>query len=68
MMDGLVNKQQDEQPDPAFSRPPNTNAAPSESDAAFDQWLAHHLGRLYEPVASEPVPPELVRLLESCLR
>jgi hypothetical protein len=37
-------------------------------DATFNQWLTHHLRRLYDPVASEPLPAELIRLLESRLR
>ena len=37
-------------------------------DARFDQWLGHHLKRLYDPVANEPIPADLIRLLESKLR
>jgi hypothetical protein len=35
---------------------------------AFDGWLAHHLGRLYGPVIHEPIPPDLLRLLEERLK
>ena len=38
------------------------------ADARFDQWLGHHLKRLYDPVADEPIPADLIRLLESRLR
>ena len=38
------------------------------SDAAFDRWLTHHLRRLYDPVASEPIPADLIRALESRLK
>jgi hypothetical protein len=34
----------------------------------FDQWLTHHLGRLYDPVVNEPIPAELLRLLEIRLK
>jgi hypothetical protein len=34
----------------------------------FDQWLTHHLGRLYDPIAQEPIPSELLRLLELRLK
>ena len=33
------------------------------SDSAFDQWLTHHLGKLYDPVVNEPLPHELIRLI-----
>jgi hypothetical protein len=36
-------------------------------DFVFDQWLTHHLGRLYDPVTSEPLPTDLLRLLEKKL-
>ena len=38
------------------------------SDATFDQWLTHHLRRLYDPVASEPIPADLIRALELRLK
>ena len=41
--------------------------APS-GDPVFDQWLNHHLGRLYDPVVQEPIPAELLRLLELRLK
>ena len=31
---------------------------------AFDRWLRHELGRLYDATLSEPVPEQLTRLLE----
>jgi hypothetical protein len=33
-------------------------------DAAFDLWLQRGLHRLYDEVAREPVPEELLRLIE----
>ena len=38
------------------------------SDAAFDRWLTHHLRRLYDPVANESIPTDLIRALESRLK
>ena len=38
------------------------------SDPVFDGWLNHHLSRLYGPVLDEPIPKELLRLLEEKLR
>jgi hypothetical protein len=33
-------------------------------EVAFDRWLRHELGRLYDATLSEPVPEQLRRLLE----
>ena len=33
------------------------------ADPFFDQWLRHHLGKLYDPVMREPLPREFIRLL-----
>jgi hypothetical protein len=38
------------------------------SDSVFDGWLNHHLARLYGPVLDEPLPKDLLRLLEKKLR
>jgi hypothetical protein len=38
------------------------------SDPVFDGWLNHHLSRLYGPVVDEPIPEDLLRLLEEKLR
>lgn len=34
------------------------------AERAFDLWLQRSLHRLYDTVAQEPVPPELLRLIE----
>ncbi len=36
----------------------------TEVDGAFDLWLQQGLHQLYDGVASEPIPPELLRLIE----
>ena len=33
-------------------------------DRAFDLWLQRGLHQLYDQVAQEPLPPELLRLIE----
>jgi hypothetical protein len=35
------------------------------SQAAFDIWLRHGLHQMFDPVAAEPVPEELLRLIEA---
>ena len=37
------------------------------ADPVFDGWLNHHLARLYGPVLTEPLPKDLLRLLEERL-
>jgi len=39
-----------------------------QSDAVFDGWLTHHLSRLYDPVVREPIPADLLKLLEERLK
>ncbi len=39
-------------------------AKPSVPDAAFDIWLRRGLHRMFDDVAREPIPPELLRLIE----
>jgi hypothetical protein len=49
------------QPAAAPMMPP---ASPVGTEAAFDRWLKQELTRLYDSALSEPVPPELLQLLE----
>ncbi|MCK8786494.1 hypothetical protein M0638_19135 [Roseomonas sp. NAR14] len=47
--------------------PPQDVEPPEETegvDAAFDIWLRKGLHQLYDDVAAEPVPDELLRLIE----
>lgn len=37
---------------------------PKPYDAAFDVWLQRSLHKLFDEVASEPIPEELLRLIE----
>lgn len=36
----------------------------SQEDRAFDVWLDRSLHALFDPVASEPIPPDLLALIE----
>ena len=37
---------------------------PAEADTAFDQWVSRELHKVYDEVLNEPVPEELLRLVE----
>jgi hypothetical protein len=41
------------------------SAGHSVVENAFDIWLQRHLHRLYDGVMQEPLPPELLRLIEA---
>jgi hypothetical protein len=49
-----------------MSRPPEKppRRRPERSDTAFDKWLNRALHQLYDDVANEPVPDELLKLIE----
>ena len=54
-----------------LSLPKGTAAAPPtppkksrKTEAAFDLWLQKGLHELYDQVANEPVPDELLKLIE----
>ncbi len=38
---------------------------PDGPEAAFDLWLEERLHQLYDSVAQEPIPPELLDLIEA---
>lgn len=51
------------------SKPQPRAAAPSaetssKTNPAFDSWLETKLHKMFDAVASEPLPPDLVKLLE----
>ena len=51
-------KQRKDKPVPV--RPPKE----PKTDAAFDLWLQRGLHKLYDEVAKEPIPEEILRLIE----
>lgn len=47
------------------SAPPSGKSKQSKpSDAAFDVWLNRGLHQLFDDVANEPIPEELLKLIE----
>ncbi len=50
--------QRNDSPDPSPRR------ARRKPDTAFDQWLNRGLHQLFDDVAKEPVPDELLKLIE----
>jgi hypothetical protein len=52
-------KQRDDKPVPVWP------AASRKTEAAFDTWLQRGLHRLYDEVAREPIPDELLKLIEA---
>ena len=47
---------------PRPTSPPRKQSRPA--DAAFDLWLNRGLHKLYDEVAREPIPDELLKLIE----
>lgn len=48
--------------------PPSSAEAekrPEGPEAAFDLWLEQRLHQLYDSIADEPIPPELLALIEA---
>ena len=43
-------------------------ARPAKGEAAFDLWLDRGLHKLFDDVASEPIPEELLRVIEEMRR
>ncbi len=43
---------------------PGAGRKPKKTDAAFDIWLQKGLHQLYDDVASEPVPENILKLIE----
>jgi hypothetical protein len=44
--------------------PPAGQKSKPKPDAAFDLWLQRGLHQIYDEVANEPIPEELLRLIE----
>jgi hypothetical protein len=60
-----LNQNQPSQTDEDFAA---LRSIESAADPAFDQWLTHHLRQLYDPVVQEPIPRDLIKLLEARLK
>ncbi len=57
----------DTEPGASAGQPPSRRAAQGEDrdkPEAFDIWLQRGLHQLYDSVAKEPVPEELLKLIE----
>ncbi len=53
----------------ANDKPPAERSQPSPKkkrkvDSAFDLWLQRGLHKMFDDVASEPIPPDLLKLIE----
>ncbi|MFC3124980.1 NepR family anti-sigma factor [Pseudoroseomonas globiformis] len=46
------------------SHPGSGRARKRTPDAAFDEWLQRGLHAMYDDVAQEPIPDELLRLID----
>ncbi len=51
-------------PDPNRSPAGGAPKKPRKVDAAFDVWLQKGLHDIFDNVANEPIPDELLRLIE----
>jgi hypothetical protein len=49
---------------PASAPPHKVREADDLPDAAFDLWLQRSLHQLFDKVAKEPIPEQLLRLIE----
>ncbi|ONG46205.1 hypothetical protein BKE38_25625 [Pseudoroseomonas deserti] len=63
-MDDRADKRMLAEPAVEASRPGSRHARPGAPDAAFDLWLQRGLHAMYDGVAKEPIPDELLRLIE----
>jgi hypothetical protein len=51
------------------SLPPSPASRPSGRDGdPFDRWLSEELSRIYDPALNEPVPDDMLRLLQEAAR
>jgi hypothetical protein len=63
-MDDRADKRMVAEPAVKASRLRARSARPGAPDAAFDLWLHRGLHAMYGGAASEPIPDELLRLIE----
>ena len=52
-------------PKPRAATPPPSEGVGGASEDAFGLWLQRGLHQLYDSVANEPIPAELLRLIEA---
>jgi hypothetical protein len=50
--------------DPVMATATSLGKKTSKGERAFDLWLKNGLHRLYDDVAGEPVPEELLRMIQ----
>lgn len=63
-MDDRADKRMLAEPAVKPSRATAERARKGTSDAAFDLWLQRGLHAMYDGIAKEPIPQELLRLIE----
>lgn len=63
-MDDRADKRMLAEPAIKPSRSASGRARKGTPDAAFDMWLQRGLHAMYDGVAKEPIPEELLRLIE----
>jgi hypothetical protein len=49
---------------PKDKQVPEAGKKPGKGDKAFDVWLKNGLHRLYDDIASEPLPDDLLKLIQ----
>ncbi|MBI0434896.1 hypothetical protein [Roseomonas sp. KE0001] len=63
-MDQRADKRVLAEPGKSSQRPSGGRARKGTPDAAFDIWLQRGLHAMFDGVAKEPIPEELLRLIE----
>ncbi len=58
----VMNDKPPSKPQPRVAAPSAETS--SKTNPAFDSWLETKLHKMFDAVASEPLPPDLVKLLE----
>ena len=56
--------QPDDETKPVSKMPSRGDAKGTLPNTAFDMWLRRGLHSIFDDVAREPIPPELLRLIE----
>jgi hypothetical protein len=58
---GMMQLPMKQPKDKSVTKPP---AKSTKTEAAFDMWLQRGLHQLFDSVANEPIPDDLLRLIE----